>query len=461
MKKLYVYISIVLSFIITGTRAQVIYDGTDSALINGEEWYTFGNKLFQKTDHPLNISKSNTTSDQDEYIGVGNARYDEEGQEESFDLYGKPNESKVDITFSGSVNYPSNLEIRLKKLDGEEFTYFIVKNNTFNYNSKKISVSLSSFRSLTDQEVPSLEDIGKFSNLTVVLGFYYADHSVSFSLTNVTFSSTTVPCTNATAPAITTQSNSICKGSSATLSISNGTLNDAENWKWYSGSCGSTLLGTGPAITVAPEATTRYYVRGEGGCTTPGPCGNIEITVTPANLPEVSISATDTSACQSSYIFYAHVKDTESNTSYQWKKNGLNIGTNSNTLIINALKENDEIYVVTTSNAKCASTQAVSSEKLIISECVLGIAEEGSLNPYGLYNIEAGENALKIYHNIQENSGELVISDATGKTLYKSKVDNIRSSEIIVPFKNSHSGMIILTLITDKNAYVRKSILNR
>ena len=67
------------------------------------------------------------------------------------------------------------------------------------------------------------------------------------------------------------------------LTIS-GTLNDATAWHVYTGSCGGTPVGTtaGSTIIVTPvPPSTTYYVRGEGGCVTPGSCGTIMVTTTP------------------------------------------------------------------------------------------------------------------------------------------------------------------------------------
>lgn len=91
------------------------------------------------------------------------------------------------------------------------------------------------------------------------------------------------PCvpTNATAPVISSVPSSTCAGSPITLSILGGSLNGAANWRWYSGSCGGTLVGTGNSITVSPAATTTYYARGEGGCApAAGPCAQQTVTVT-------------------------------------------------------------------------------------------------------------------------------------------------------------------------------------
>ena len=88
-------------------------------------------------------------------------------------------------------------------------------------------------------------------------------------------------CQAPAVPTINATSTSICNGGSTTLSIGAGTLNDATQWVWYSGSCGGNTIGTGTSITVSPTSNTNYFVRGEGGCVTPGSCGTTTVTVNP------------------------------------------------------------------------------------------------------------------------------------------------------------------------------------
>jgi hypothetical protein len=93
------------------------------------------------------------------------------------------------------------------------------------------------------------------------------------------------------APTIAATSNTVCNGSSTTLSIASGNLNTATEWKWYTGSCGGTLIGTGNSITVSPPVATTYYVRGEGGCSAPGACASITI-----NIGSVTVIVPDAKA---------------------------------------------------------------------------------------------------------------------------------------------------------------------
>ncbi len=95
----------------------------------------------------------------------------------------------------------------------------------------------------------------------------------------LSFTTANISCTM---PVITTTSGdtAYCGAGSAQLRITNGALNGATQWAWYSGSCGGTLIGTGTSVTVTPATTTTYYVRGEGGCIAAGTgtCSSITVT---------------------------------------------------------------------------------------------------------------------------------------------------------------------------------------
>lgn len=63
----------------------------------------------------------------------------------------------------------------------------------------------------------------------------------------------------------------VCTGTEVTLSLAGVTgqsLGTNAQWKWYSGSCGGTSVGTGTSINVTPTTTTTYYARAEGDCNT-------------------------------------------------------------------------------------------------------------------------------------------------------------------------------------------------
>ena len=82
-----------------------------------------------------------------------------------------------------------------------------------------------------------------------------------------------VSCTDAGTPTLSLDANPVCPGGSTNLNVS-GSLNDATAWEVYTGPNGTgTHIGsvTGASIAVSATGSVTYYVRGEGGCTNPGP----------------------------------------------------------------------------------------------------------------------------------------------------------------------------------------------
>jgi len=85
-------------------------------------------------------------------------------------------------------------------------------------------------------------------------------------------------------------------GGSTTLSVGGGSLGTGASWKWYSGSCSGTLVGTGSSISVSPGSTTVYFVKAQGNCNTTG-CASVTVTVnTPSSAPS-SASASPNPLC--------------------------------------------------------------------------------------------------------------------------------------------------------------------
>lgn len=83
----------------------------------------------------------------------------------------------------------------------------------------------------------------------------------------------------------------VCPGSEVSVSILSGDLNDAEEWMWYDDVCGGNLIGMGTSISVTPAVATTYFVRGEGGCITPGDCAEIAIVPGDEEAPEITCPA--------------------------------------------------------------------------------------------------------------------------------------------------------------------------
>ncbi len=176
----------------------------------------------------------------------------------------------------------------------------------------------------------------------------------------------TAPCSIASQPVIITNNTTVCTILPFTLSIDQGSLNGAANWVWYAGSCGGTPVGTGTSVNLSLTEGTTYYVRGEGGCAVTGPCGSIIMDAVTSVVQSVNITAnTSNTVCAGTAVsFTATPINGGDNPVYQWKKNGVNVGTNSNQYSNNALANGDVITCVLSSSIQCLTTPTATSNAI-------------------------------------------------------------------------------------------------
>lgn len=80
------------------------------------------------------------------------------------------------------------------------------------------------------------------------------------------------------ATSATSSHSSVCPGKTVALTAVGGTLGTNAVWRWYSGSCGGTLVGTGATINVTVNANTTYFVRAEGDCNVTT-CQQVTVTI--------------------------------------------------------------------------------------------------------------------------------------------------------------------------------------
>lgn len=94
----------------------------------------------------------------------------------------------------------------------------------------------------------------------------------------------TLPCSDPDIPSLSASAPSFCPGETININVTAGNLNDATAWHLYETSCGGTLIASNASgqFTVTPTGATSYFVRGEGGCVTPGSCATISVTPNPS-----------------------------------------------------------------------------------------------------------------------------------------------------------------------------------
>src|SRR5688572_24688210 len=106
------------------------------------------------------------------------------------------------------------------------------------------------------------------------------------------------------------------------------------------------------------------------GCASPttATSNGITMTVTAAVAPSVSIAANpgNTICTGSNVTFTATPTNGGATPVYQWKLNGNNVGTNSNTYSNNALVNGDVVSVVMTSSLGCANPAFATSNEITL-----------------------------------------------------------------------------------------------
>ena len=181
---------------------------------------------------------------------------------------------------------------------------------------------------------------------------------------NVTYRAAGCPGTSANyvvtvnaLPTPTAGSNSpVCEGSALNLTSTVGA-----SYSW-TGPNGFTSTQQNPSISNATLAATGTYtvtVTNAAGCSAPA---TTPVTINASVTPAVSIAAAPSgSICTgTSVTFTATSLNGGSTPTYQWKRNGSNVGTGV-TYTTSTLADNDQITCVMTSNAQCAVNPANSN----------------------------------------------------------------------------------------------------
>lgn len=131
------------------------------------------------------------------------------------------------------------------------------------------------------------------------------------------------------------------------------------NQSTASGTFTSATLSCNSSIRLKVEALTRDF---NASYVT---IDNVLITGCSVVVPSVSITSTTNNLCSgTSVTFTATPTNGGTTPSYQWKKNGTNVGTNSTTYTITTLSNNDVVTCVMTSNAICANPTTATSNSI-------------------------------------------------------------------------------------------------
>ncbi|MFM7176397.1 MAG: T9SS type A sorting domain-containing protein [Bacteroidota bacterium] len=195
--------------------------------------------------------------------------------------------------------------------------------------------------------------------------------AITQTINNLTAGNYTVTVTNGTCsrqasvsitqPAIFTASitpggaTTFCQGGNVTLTATAGA-----SYQWNTGA-------TTQSISVSTSGSYTVTVTNAAGCVaTSAP---VAVTVNPNVTASVSISANPSGpvSATTSITFTATPVNGGSAPIYQWKRNGVNVGTNSSTYTNSSWVNNDVVQCVMTSNATCVIGSPATSNSITIS----------------------------------------------------------------------------------------------
>lgn len=133
-------------------------------------------------------------------------------------------------------------------------------------------------------------------------------------------SQTTLTCTNPVAPtSASANPTAICSGASSTLTATGGS---GDYCRWYAGSCGGALVGTGTSIAVTPTSSTTYYARWENAC---GSSTCVSVTVTVNTAPSIGTQPMSQTKSVGQSVTFTVAASGGGTMSYQWRKDGSDI----------------------------------------------------------------------------------------------------------------------------------------
>jgi hypothetical protein len=206
---------------------------------------------------------------------------------------------------------------------------------------------------------------------------------------DVISNSINIMVTNPVSPSVSISSSAttVCPGELITFTAiaTNGGITPSYQWKKNNVNTGTNSSSFSSSGLVNGDVITCVLTSSASCLSSQTATSNaITITVSAAVNPSISITASTTSICAgTSVTFTATPTNGGTNPSYQWKKNGVNVGTNSSTYSLSNLISSDVITCVLTSNATCISTSTATSNSISITVTPLvnpGISISASQN---------------------------------------------------------------------------------
>ncbi|MFT3703766.1 MAG: gliding motility-associated C-terminal domain-containing protein [Agriterribacter sp.] len=184
---------------------------------------------------------------------------------------------------------------------------------------------------------------------------------------------------------ITSTSTTICSGSNITFTATATNSGTSPIYQWKKN---GTIAGTNSATYTDASLNNNDIITCEltssEACVTSATVTSNAITLTETANVSVNITASATTICKDDEIlFIATAINGGATPMYQWKKNGVNVGSNSDTYTSNNLSDKDEVICTVIPQGNSCSVNGVSSNIISI-----------TINPLPIVNIIPGDTVV-------------------------------------------------------------------
>jgi hypothetical protein len=188
-------------------------------------------------------------------------------------------------------------------------------------------------------------------------------NAVISNILNINISSSVSP-----AVSIAITDSNICSGATATFTATpiNGGATPAYQWQVNGVNIGS----NNPIFTsntLINNSQVKVIMTSSLACASPATTNSnsINMRINSSVTPTISITASATSICSGAQAtFTATATNGGTAPSYQWKRNNINVGSNSAVYLTNTLANGDVITVTLTSNAPCVTSASIVSNSI-------------------------------------------------------------------------------------------------
>ncbi len=246
----------------------------------------------------------------------------------------------------------------------------------------------------TNSDTYSNSSLANTDQVTCVL----TSNAICATSTTANSNTLTLTITSSVTPSVSITSgsgNTNCVGTNVTFTATpnNGGGSPAYQWKLNGSNVGTNSITYSNNSLVDQDVIT-CVLTSSNACASPttGTSNSLTMTVTPNVTPVVSIAANTNTVCTGTSITFTATPTNGGTASYQWTKNGSNVGSNSVTYIDASLLNNDLVACTMTSTASCLTISTALSNTVTMT--VNPVASQPAAFTTSSANVNGGQTSV-------------------------------------------------------------------